>query len=373
MNNQNYFANKNLNNEISESHITAYLDRIKKGLFLALVFMLVSEIIMFFVVKLNIVNLSLENTLIETKWSIDFNYIKNHILIYNIINWSVFGLCLIVYNKVGFTGKKIVVSSAFLIITTIYAFGHRGFIHLSIIYAVPIIFSCPLGKKYRLSMFLSSAILTIIYSYYQNKIMETEYHILIAGVSLTIITAAYLISGCVYSSIVKAIDDIAEYSMLSNKLYDEITHDYATGAYSNSVLHRDMTENKSFQSIAFIDLDDFKKINDTMGHAMGNSILQNLVTCFQNENEYIYRYGGDEFIVLSKLNFKDLAEKLDRIKKHYNLSCRELYNCNSTFSAGVITFNKTENIEDIENILSKSDKVMYVAKHNGKNQISVGA
>lgn len=373
MNKKNSIWDKDLYKEISKSHITAYLDRVWKGLFLALLFMFVSEIIMFFIVKLDIVKLSMENTFFATRWPIDSKFIKRHLITYNILNWSVFGICLLIYKKVGFTGKKIVISSAFLIITTIYAFGHKGFFHLSIIYAIPIIFTCSLGKKYRLSIFITSIIMTIVYSYYQNTIMETGYHILIAGISLTIITATYLISGCVYSSIVKAIDDIAEYSKLSDQLYDEISHDYATGAYSKVLLHKDMTENKSFQSIAFIDLDDFKKINDTMGHSVGNNILQNLVTCFQNENEYIYRYGGDEFIVLSKLNLKDLAEKLDKIKTHYNLSCKQLYNCDSTFSAGVMSLNKTENIEDVESILNKSDRIMYVAKHNGKNQISVGA
>ena len=363
----------NINENISRPHIVSYLDRSRFGIFLALLFISLSDLIMYLLIKSEILDLSLSSAFIKSRCAPDYVYIGLHFIIQNILNWIIFGISLVLYNKVGFKGKKIIISLTFMLITTIYSFGNWGYIYLSILYVIPVIFTCPLGKKYRLNMLVLCIIMTIIYGFYQNALIKSGYHLLIAVISITAIVATYFISGCIYTSFTKAIHDIEEYSKLSDELYDEIAHDFVTGAFSKAALHKDITEKLDFKSVAFIDLDDFKEINDTLGHSMGDNVLRNLVKCFQKKNEQIYRYGGDEFIILSKLKVDELAKEMSEIKKSYTLSCYKLYKCSSTFSAGVMEIDNAGRILDMENILSQSDKIMYAAKQNGKDQILVGA
>ena len=82
----------------------------------------------------------------------------------------------------------------------------------------------------------------------------------------------------------------------------------------------------------------------------------------------IYRYGGDEFIVLSKLESSALAHELEMIKIAYRKSSENLYSCKATFSAGIIPIRAAD---DINSLISKSDEIMYISKHSGKNKITV--
>lgn len=147
--------------------------------------------------------------------------------------------------------------------------------------------------------------------------------------------------------------------------------DYLTGAWTREKLYR-FLNNKSNQkkcknsAIVLIDLDDFKKINDTYGHSEGDKALMNLVSITKNvigNDASITRYGGDEFILI--LNASTPQEVETTISKiHNNLTdyskhLKSPYIIN--FSYGYEFFN-LEKQTNIAEYINHADKLMYKHK-----------
>jgi len=129
--------------------------------------------------------------------------------------------------------------------------------------------------------------------------------------------------------------------------------------------------NKEMLAVMFVDLDRFKVINDTLGHAVGDQILQcmaqRLKSCIR-EMDAVSRFGGDEFtLVLPKIGgTKDaamLAEKIiEAIRQPMTIGNREII---TTTSVGIALF--PVNGEDVETLMYQADIAMYHAKEAGKN------
>lgn len=121
-------------------------------------------------------------------------------------------------------------------------------------------------------------------------------------------------------------------------------------------------------SLAFIDLDNFKQINDTQGHARGDSLLQQfsktIITAIR-KTDIAGRMGGDEFAVC----FPETGDKQIRKAVEKLVMSLEIMTSQSgwqvTASIGVVTCNKVSETFDV--LLGKADKLMYAAKEKGKN------
>lgn len=98
--------------------------------------------------------------------------------------------------------------------------------------------------------------------------------------------------------------------------------DNLTGCFNRYALNDDFLKYKHGNhrgSIAFIDLNNLKKVNDTLGHDIGDEFIKNFATAATNlldSNDTLYRWGGDEFIVLSTLSSGALKNKLEEIRRH---------------------------------------------------------
>lgn len=120
-----------------------------------------------------------------------------------------------------------------------------------------------------------------------------------------------------------------------------------------------------------IDLDNFKNINDTLGHSYGDELLIDVshrLKQAMDENDYLARVGGDEFMVLTQ-NIADTASYEEKIKKIRNvftfpfvLATKEYF---VTVSIGVAFAPKDG--KSSQNMIKNVDSAMYVAKANGKN------
>jgi len=127
-------------------------------------------------------------------------------------------------------------------------------------------------------------------------------------------------------------------------------------------------------AIAFLDIDDFKQINDTYGHSTGDLVLKTLSEIILKsirKSDIACRYGGEEFIILLTNSDSQSAEVvLGRIKDKLTTNTNLIdKNLKITFSAGVSTFsNKFNNIEEL---IDDADKKLYKAKRNGKNQFII--
>lgn len=124
-------------------------------------------------------------------------------------------------------------------------------------------------------------------------------------------------------------------------------------------------------AIMYIDLDNFKNINDSLGHSYGDELLIDVSHRLMeavNENDYLARFGGDEFIILSK-KVEDLGlyeEKIKKIQKVFSypfvLALKEFF---ITISIG-ITFIPKDG-KTTQSLIKNVDSAMYMAKGMGKN------
>jgi len=129
--------------------------------------------------------------------------------------------------------------------------------------------------------------------------------------------------------------------------------------------------NKSVMAVVYLDLDGFKVINNTMGHAAGDTMLKMVaerLTATVREEDTVARPGGDEFIVClwqvaGVENASKVAAKLiEAVAKPYVIDGRAV---NVTTSAGVALY--PELGEDADTLMKNADVALYEAKHAGKN------
>jgi len=123
--------------------------------------------------------------------------------------------------------------------------------------------------------------------------------------------------------------------------------------------------------LLFIDLDNFKKVNDTLGHSAGDQLLQEAaerLTACVRETDTVARLGGDEFtIILPDLQKAHDVEQvvrqiLDRLSKPYLIDGTEVF---ASGSVGITLF--PDDGKDAETLLKNSDTAMYRAKYDGRN------
>ncbi len=131
--------------------------------------------------------------------------------------------------------------------------------------------------------------------------------------------------------------------------------------------------NSSF-SLLFIDLDDFKPINDQYGHLAGSQALQEVAKILKatvRDVDLVFRYGGDEFVVLliesdAKAGFKTAQRIRERIQS-MRLEVQPGRFAQVTASIGVAAF--PEHGTEKDRLLSLADECMYESKRHGKNQV----
>jgi len=153
--------------------------------------------------------------------------------------------------------------------------------------------------------------------------------------------------------------------------------DKLTGAYNRNLLCNNIQEeinsyNKKGNSfyLVLVDVDDFKLINDLYGHLVGDKVLINVVEIFKKELKnkgYVFRYGGDEFlIILNLINKEDaisVANKLKEVVKKANIIEGE----SISLSMGLVNYN--DKLETIEELINRADACLYKSKQLGKNRV----
>lgn len=158
-------------------------------------------------------------------------------------------------------------------------------------------------------------------------------------------------------------------------------HDFLTGLPNRSKLHEALSENADsdqtpglFTGFAFIDIDSFKKVNDTFGHDVGDAVLVNFAKRIRHslpESALVARISGDEFAVLlhSIENEDQLSDLMNEVFSAMARPFkRDTIEISITCSAGCVLADGSTSPEEIMRI---ADKVMYRAKHEGRNRFFV--
>ncbi len=176
--------------------------------------------------------------------------------------------------------------------------------------------------------------------------------------------------------------DVTEARIMAERISYQAQHDSLTGLINRREFERRLkkslasaTTQRDKHALLYLDLDQFKVVNDTCGHVAGDELLCQLTALFKNaldDNMILARLGGDEFGLLvenaSTDTSIDIAETLLNICREFRFSWQD-----KTFtigaSIGMVSINK--NTKDVSDVLSQADTACYTAKDTGRNRVHI--
>lgn len=163
---------------------------------------------------------------------------------------------------------------------------------------------------------------------------------------------------------------LAYYDNLTGLANRELFLDKVKEQIENIVIHKD---DNYLSAVMFIDIDDFKTINDTYGHDVGDKVLQEVarrLTRSVRQGDLVSRHSGDEFNILCRniKEYDDIKHVANRIMHNisstpFNLETLEI---DVALSLGIAVI--PDNGIDVQNIMKRADVAMYASKNNGKNR-----
>ncbi|MEH0874210.1 GGDEF domain-containing protein [Pectobacterium cacticida] len=205
----------------------------------------------------------------------------------------------------------------------------------------------------------------------KNYLFESSYlfQMNISFIMISIITASSFIN--------KNKKNIKRIELISN-------HDALTGILNRRSLNQHMMniinsmrggENK-MMALFFLDIDHFKKVNDTYGHAIGDNVIKAFATTlkqYTRPQDLLCRWGGEEFLILTQglsvTDCLDIAERIRFIIENSSLSLADGRTVKYTTSIGVSFFH-LEKIEDFHDAFKEADSLLYNAKKQGRNRVN---
>lgn len=160
-----------------------------------------------------------------------------------------------------------------------------------------------------------------------------------------------------------------ELTQLYNRRYiDEWLHTYESSAGDSDSC-----------SVILLDIDHFKNVNDTFGHAAGDKVLQQLsriLLANHRDNDLVGRYGGEEFvIILPECTEEDAMGYAEELRKRIEMNIVDMRNgpLSFTVSMGISSTKQTILTDELSNsnmgrkLIDQADKALYKAKDNGRN------
>lgn len=121
-------------------------------------------------------------------------------------------------------------------------------------------------------------------------------------------------------------------------------------------------------TLAYLDLDNFKSVNDSRGHVAGDALLQDVISIIRSnvrESDFVARLGGDEFaLLLPETDERGARAAIAKIQSQFALGMKQ-HDWPVTLSIGAVTAGADDG--DVEQIVTRADALMYAAKMEGKN------
>ena len=312
------------------------------------------------------------------------NFFVDHILVSLGISTAITVLTTLLYKYFNLRNT--------LLTSYIVMFGFLTFIHAVIVvhynihviymsYALVIFISILFTDKVLTTCIAGTSLILYIHfcAFYLGTKPANSYHHNFMDMAATFV----FISGCYMASIFmmkffnELIVKITDASLLTTHLEKKIQLDSFTNLYNRASF--DDTLDLSFQrfhsdktqfTTLMMDIDNFKRINDTYGHSYGDEVILELVRVINEckpENDKAFRYGGEEFTLILNASEKDGFLVAEKIRTTFCASRLERMK-DELFSVSIGLCECNENHKSVEQYFIDVDLALYKAKHSGKNQ-----
>ncbi|MBW7859377.1 MAG: GGDEF domain-containing protein, partial [Leptonema sp. (in: Bacteria)] len=175
--------------------------------------------------------------------------------------------------------------------------------------------------------------------------------------------------------------DITELESQRRELETLAMIDPLTGVYNrhhfNTILQFNLNKFRRYEDVhtfalLMVDLDFFKKINDTFGHLTGDEVLKEFTTLAGQQirkSDYLARWGGEEFVVLApEANLEQASLLADKLRLYIANHQFKRIDSSLTISIGITICNKDDSIASI---VDRADRALYAAKHAGRNCVRI--
>ncbi|MGB9152039.1 MAG: diguanylate cyclase [Alphaproteobacteria bacterium] len=179
-----------------------------------------------------------------------------------------------------------------------------------------------------------------------------------------------------------ALNDISQRKEMEAELFRQASTDALTGVSNRRYFHdqaeQEVRRARRFardMTVMMIDIDNFKLINDTYGHATGDTVIQSVVKRSLEslrQSDSLGRIGGEEFaVLLPETAVEATREVAERLRVHIQekpiIAGPHVITC--TVSVGIAQLSAQDN--NIDQLLSRADTALYAAKHNGRNRVEL--
>ena len=182
------------------------------------------------------------------------------------------------------------------------------------------------------------------------------------------------------SHILTTVNANIELLNLFQQIKDLANKDFLTGSYNrryffevgNAIFLKAKRKEKPL-AVAMIDIDNFKKINDTYGHDVGDVAIKEikkLLDASLRASDLVARFGGEEFcIVLEDISLQDTEKLFEKIRKNFEDNVIKTHGVTISYTVSFgIAYGMANTLEEM---VSLSDKALYHVKENGRNQVKI--
>ncbi|MBQ6832964.1 MAG: GGDEF domain-containing protein [Lachnospiraceae bacterium] len=207
---------------------------------------------------------------------------------------------------------------------------------------------------------------------------ENEYRFTIWLVSLAIIASTNVISNVLIQFQKQKDKKLESVYKSRREALEQLKYDQKTGLYAHTSFQtglRELVESSTKgdrPAVAVLDIDDFKKVNDTYGHVKGDVVLLELARIMRTvcgEKYIAARFGGEEFAILFRGgNIGEYVRVVETIRQEFEQICFEFRREPVTVSIGLAMWKRGW---DVTEFFDRADEALYISKRQGKNRTTV--
>lgn len=270
------------------------------------------------------------------------------------------------------------------IICMIVAYTHEYFSITQCIFCIPIFATTIFNNRDMTKKITIVNCFFLLLIFLNKKYSAINYSLDIYEYSETVISFSFIISVYLVCSVLvkyqEEKSDILKKSYMHQlEMQEMLNKDQKTGLYGYTMLFNTLQKMTSYKeegikdfALAIIDVDDFKNINDTYGHAMGDQIiiaLAELMKKYCSDNHLPARFGGEEFAII--INEKEKSyyyDFIERLRKDFAKITSEIIKDTVTISCGIAKWTPSLSAEELFN---NADSAMYLSKTTGKNRTTI--